>query len=160
MNICEAKRYDCGEHGLLTVKQIAALVGVCESTIYQRTRSGIRGADLLAPAMPKHEAHARAKAACLKVYRDACTARSHWVVDGAPYPSAPAVFRAACARGFTGEYTAIYNRLMRGDCTWQRLLRPIDERLSAGKKTSARKKRDEMAAVIAALDARKKEMGL
>lgn len=52
MNIRQAKRYDCGVHGRLTVAQIAHTAGLHESTIYQRIGRGVSGAGLVSPAMP------------------------------------------------------------------------------------------------------------
>lgn len=96
----------------------------------------------------------------LKKSPRAWTIHAHWVIDGMAIDDAGAVFRIAQGRGFTGSYSAITSRLQKGDSTWERLLRPVDERNSSRIKCAHKKKQDEMADVIAALDARKKEMGL
>lgn len=46
-----AKRHDCGEHGQLTVREIAPIAGLSEPAIYSRLSRGVSGAALCAPAM-------------------------------------------------------------------------------------------------------------
>lgn len=58
--------------------------------------------------------------------------RKHWagkqgryVVDGVGYENAKAVFNFARAKGFDVTLGTIMDRLRRGDCTWDRLGRPL-----------------------------------
>lgn len=45
----KVKRYDCGSHGRLTVKQIADLTGLAEGSIRNRLALGRRGEELCVP---------------------------------------------------------------------------------------------------------------
>lgn len=49
----KSQRHDCGEHGELTVAQIAGRVGTSHSAIYRRIRAGTKGAALVAPRHDK-----------------------------------------------------------------------------------------------------------
>ena len=49
-----ARRYDCGRHGELTVRDICKVSGQRESTIYARIRKGWSGDILAAPKQPSH----------------------------------------------------------------------------------------------------------
>jgi hypothetical protein len=40
---CEGRRYDCGQHGTLSVKEIADLVGTSKTAIYKRLAANVRG---------------------------------------------------------------------------------------------------------------------
>jgi hypothetical protein len=44
------KRYDCGKHGQLTAKEIAARAGIAVETVYDRVRRKWPAADLAEPA--------------------------------------------------------------------------------------------------------------
>lgn len=57
----QGRVFDCGKHGKLTAKEIAALTGMSREGVWQRVRSGVKGADLL---LPKHEGLRQAKASC------------------------------------------------------------------------------------------------
>ena len=45
-----ARLHDCGPHGRLTAKQIAALAGISRGMVSIRISSGLRGEALVAPA--------------------------------------------------------------------------------------------------------------
>lgn len=59
--IGKAKKHDCGEHGKLTVSQIAGRAGITTFGIYQRIRDGVTGAALCDPA---HDRLRRQKSPC------------------------------------------------------------------------------------------------
>ncbi|MGN6094481.1 MAG: hypothetical protein ACTHOL_19190 [Luteibacter jiangsuensis] len=48
----DAVRHDCGEHGSLTVREIAATAGMTERAIRKRMAKGVTGAALCAPWKP------------------------------------------------------------------------------------------------------------
>lgn len=83
------------------------------------------------------------------------TYREHYVVDGTPYATARCAYGEAVNRGWTGSFETIASRLHRGYSTWARLLQPVDQTRADIARNTAKRKHAEMAAVIAALDARK-----
>lgn len=92
------------------------------------------------------------------------TARlSRWVIDGDGFScvaGAYAVAKLKGARLTLGGFTA---RLKAGEVTWDELIRPSKNGDQASKikacKATRQRKRDEMAALIASLDKRKRDMG-
>lgn len=52
-----AKRYDCGEHGRLTTREIAAQAGITASSVHNRIARGIRGDALCAPKAAPRRRH-------------------------------------------------------------------------------------------------------
>ena len=83
-----------------------------------------------------------------------------FVVDGVQYSGVQSVYREAVARGFNGCMSTVYKRLHEGATTFAAVAAPIP----AGKRRSGRAaqsaKQREMQDAIAALDARKRAMGL
>lgn len=49
------KLYDCGQHGMLTAKQIASMSGASATAIHKRLENGLRGEQLLARRLPSHK---------------------------------------------------------------------------------------------------------
>jgi hypothetical protein len=45
--------YDCGEAGMLTVRQIASLTGLCKQSVQGRIDRGLTGAQLVAPPLTR-----------------------------------------------------------------------------------------------------------
>lgn len=86
-----------------------------------------------------------------------------YVVDGQNYGHAERVHQEAVARGFPGPLATTAARLGGGATTWSELLAPLSVsfgRRSSSAKAAHKRGRDEAADALAALDARKKEMGL
>lgn len=46
---CFGKRYDCGKHGTLSVKEIADIAGTSKTAVYNRLRADVSGEALCAP---------------------------------------------------------------------------------------------------------------
>ena len=44
-----AKRHDCGSHGMLTVREIAAVAGINQNSVYRRLGYGVKGEALCQP---------------------------------------------------------------------------------------------------------------
>lgn len=89
---------------------------------------------------------------------------SHWVIEGQPFENVAGAYAVALRRGATVTLGGFRERLRAGDDTWAQLVRPSDngdttKRVGAFKANKQRK-RDEMAELIAALDQRKRDMGL
>lgn len=95
-----------------------------------------------------------------KKCRDEWSARPHFCVEGLRFHSLAAVVRHAKTLGYNGSASPIRLRLMAGVSTWAELAAPVSVDRAKGGHAAAKSKRDEMADVIAALDARKREMGL
>ncbi len=81
--------------------------------------------------------------------------RAHFIIDGEPFMSSREVYTVAVRKGFAGGRSVINNRLARGAAAWSVLLVPANPKKGNGSRNKAIAKREEMAAVIAALDARK-----
>ena len=83
-----------------------------------------------------------------------------FVVDGIQYGGVHSVYREALARGFNGCMATIFKRLKAGADTFALVAAPIpDGKRRSGQAAQSAKKR-EMQHAIAALDARKRAMGL
>ena len=82
----------------------------------------------------------------------------NYVIDGARCNLASA-FELAKQHGFNGSKQTIYRRLIGGASTWEEVARPIaaevHRKISAGGVRRWSRAHEEMAAVIAAMDARK-----
>ena len=88
--------------------------------------------------------------------RRSYTANStRFIIDGKPYATAHTIYTAAVERGWTGNESTIQQRITKGKRTWIELLKPVDQIRSTRQKNATQHKRDEMAEVIAQLDARK-----
>lgn len=83
-----------------------------------------------------------------------------YVVDGVRYSCVFTVWKEAVARGFNGCEATIGKRLKAGKTTFAEIARPVNKLMAVGGKNSQLSKRREIADAIAALDARKAEMGL
>lgn len=81
----------------------------------------------------------------------------HFVVDGRGFPCLAAVFAEAKARGYTGSKSTLLVRLKQGMTTWAELTVPPKTN-PGDQKGRRQRERDEVAAAIAAVDARKKEI--
>jgi hypothetical protein len=62
MRKTRAPKYDCGQHGRLTVKQIAVTAKITPQAVTRRLRSGMKGEALCAP----RDAFRTPKVRCLK----------------------------------------------------------------------------------------------
>ena len=85
---------------------------------------------------------------------------SHYIIDGEPFASIKQLHSVAKGRGCLLELGALQRRISRGATTWEEIMRPVNANLSAAGKTTAKRKRVEMAELIAALDQRKRDMGI
>jgi hypothetical protein len=84
----------------------------------------------------------------------------HYLIEGMAVSTINGVYRIAVSKGYTGSLRLLLYRLNKGVSTWVELCAAPDPKKTEGQKRSQRKRRDEMTAVIAELDARKKAMGL
>jgi len=79
-----------------------------------------------------------------------------YVIEGKQFACAKAARAYAISLGYDAPpLHRFIDRLCTGVSTWAALCAPVNPNLSTARKAVAKKKRDEMAAVIAALDARK-----
>jgi hypothetical protein len=79
-------------------------------------------------------------------------------IDGVTYNSTKQIFGIAKQRGFTGTYEALCGRLQHGADTWEALCAPLKESSSRNAKARNAKSKAEIAAAIAAVDARKRQL--
>lgn len=92
-------------------------------------------------------------------YRPGKVFTGRYVVEGELFRRASDVFqRAKLFHAFQGSVSVITYRLTRGKDTWAELCAPVNENVSKAHTGVERRKHEEMAAIIAALDARKKAM--
>jgi hypothetical protein len=93
-----------------------------------------------------------------------CIGAVHWVIDGESFDSTVRIMAIAKSRGADFSMPTLKARLRDGENTWEELLRPIQragiEAANVGRAKTRDRKRDEMAELIAALDQRKRDMGL
>lgn len=82
---------------------------------------------------------------------------ARFMIDGKPYTTSHTVYTAAVERGWTGNESTLQQRIAKGKRTWIELLKPVDQTRSTRQKNALQHKRDEMAEVIAQLDARKNQ---
>lgn len=80
---------------------------------------------------------------------------AHFTIDGKPYTTSHTVYTAALEKGWAGSESVMQGRIARGKRTWDELLKPVDQVQSTSQKKLQQRKRDEMADIIAQLDARK-----
>lgn len=85
---------------------------------------------------------------------------SRYIIEGLRFSHLDGVYRKAVELGFDGCDETIKHRLKQGITTWAELTKPVNRGQSESGKRAYTSKHSEMAAVIAALDARKKAMGL
>jgi hypothetical protein len=79
----------------------------------------------------------------------------HWIVDGVGYPTVNRITSICKDRGFLeANQSMISARLHRGASTWAELCAPLVNS-SASRGNGKKRQRDEMAAILAAYDARK-----
>lgn len=82
----------------------------------------------------------------------------HWVIDGEPVETLKRVFTLCRNRGYDGSLQNLHYRLSNGINTWAELSKPIDKKKSVVIKELAARKKSEMHAICAELDARKKAL--
>lgn len=94
-------------------------------------------------------------------FKKAGTFRAFCVIDGFLYETLEQLHTAAVARGFDGHPNTLHYRLKKGADTWEKLAAPRRKGSEKKAKTMKKKRqssREEMAALIAAIDSRKAEI--
>lgn len=77
------------------------------------------------------------------------------VIEGVKYPTLGHLLKEAQKRGYDGSEKNLVHRIKRGVSDWKQLAKPINQSRAVHWRTYNEKARQEMAQVIADLDARK-----
>jgi hypothetical protein len=87
--------------------------------------------------------------------------RHHWAISGQSFASVSGVYAIAKLKGATISFQVCRARLIQGAATWDELLAPPKTKNNQAKaKTTRQRQRDEMAELMAAIDQRKRDMGI
>lgn len=100
-----------------------------------------------------------------KARREFAKLKARYVIDGEPYRTVAEVHRVVVMKGGAGCVVTTRYRILKGARTWDELLKPVSEHLaksirkvSAASKIARDASRNEAAAAMAAVAARRKEM--
>lgn len=89
---------------------------------------------------------------------------ARWIIDGSPFTKVSGVYGVAKKMCPDLTLSVFTQRLDAGARTWEEMTRPVQKghgaEMVAKQNASRKRKRDEMAELIAALDQRKRDMGV